>query len=65
MGNRLPQGPPTTLQSMRRFHFKVMRAYLLLLTKILESIVRVAKEPAFLFDCGIITYWVSKLIVQS
>jgi len=43
-------------------NIKILQAYVQLLAKFLESITIVVKEPAYLFDFGIITYWLSKLI---
>ena len=50
------------LQKLRRVNIKILQAYVQLLAKLLESVSIVVKEPAYLFDFGIITYWLSKLI---
>ena len=53
---------PAFLHKLRRMNIKILQAYVQLLAKFLESITIVVKEPAYLFDFGIITYWLSKLI---
>lgn len=53
---------PGFLQKLRRMNIKILQAYVQLLAKLLESVSIVVKEPAYLFDFGIITYWLSKLI---
>ena len=50
------------LQKLRRVNIKILQAYVQLLAKLLQSVSIVVKEPAYLFDFGIITYWLSKLI---
>jgi len=53
---------PGFLLKLRRMNIRILQAYVQLLAKLLEAATMLVKEPAYLFDFGIITYWLSKLI---
>ena len=41
----------------------MIRIYTKVLKKIFEGFAAFMRDPSYMFDLGIITYWISKLIV--
>ena len=47
----------------QRFRLKVIRIYTKVLKRIFECFAAFMRDPSYMFDLGIVTYWISKLIV--
>ena len=47
----------------QRFRLKVIRIYTKVLKQIFECFATFMRDPSYMFDLGIITYWISKILV--